>query len=291
MNKPQKKQEIKRPRPDPAALKALREAEYAKIPRRVSKAKELEKRDFDIFRRVAKGHVMSLEQARAVFWVKKDGQLAALTTAQYRLNQLVGAGLLGTEYTNCRKAGEQVYYLTQEGLSKLTPLEHTNALIGMPNYKEIKQQLDAQDAWTRLEKHLATRGERLLHWKSEREIRSEALKERSHQDYEAAMKKAGGHYKNLKQYQAKTKSDAGFISVNVADAQAVIERGDGTVYSVDIEIDGQYYGKMLSDKIGQMAELAGKSNSAVIWATSRGDRIRQEVAGAGVGNRVIVMDI
>ena len=283
---------IKRPRPDPHALKAQREQEYAKIARRVSKAQQLTERDFNILRRVGTGHVLSLDQAREIFWTKPDGQLAALTTAQCRMGQLVGAGYLKTAYTNVRRPGEQIYCLTHVGAKLLTPLEQTRMAIDMPNHKEMKQQLDGQDARTKLEKHYRTHGERLLYWKSERQVRSEALSERSHQEYAAA--KASHHLSNLKQYRAKTRTDVGFEAVNVGDAQAVIKKADGSTYNVDIEIDGKYFGKMLAQKIGSMQELSQKSGTPLVWATSgaiRTTRIKREVEAAGATANIIVMDI
>ena len=285
---------IKRPTPDAQALHRQRELEYAKISRRVSKAKQLSDRDYDLLRRVGTGHVLSLEQARQIFWKKDDGQLAALTTAQYRLAQLVGSGYLKTDYTNVRRPGEQIYCLTPKGAALLTPLERSQMTLDMPNHKEMKQQLDGQDTRIKLEQRLAEQGERLLHWKSERQVRSEAMSERSrHQAEQQRASTPKNRLHNLKQYRPKQENiDA--QAVNVGDAQAVIERADGSLYTLDIEIDGKYFGKMLKQKIVDMKELSQKSGTPLIWATSgreRAARIGQEVSAAGAANHITVIDV
>lgn len=168
--------------------------------------------------------------------------------------------------------------------------------IDMPGHKEMKQQLDGQDARTKLERQYSQNGERLLYWKSERQVRSEALSERSHREFEQARAEATKthNYQNLKQYQARTRADLGFEALNVGDAQAIIEKADGSIYTVDIEIDGKYFGKMLTQKICAMRELSQKSGTPLVWATSgqtRTARINREVEAAGATANITVIDI
>jgi hypothetical protein len=256
------------------------EAQAREVKRRVGKAQLLTDRDMAIIRRIAKGGVMSLEQARQVFWRKEDGSLAARTTAQTRLGQLVGAGYLRTDYTHARRPGEQVYSLTRQGANLLTPLERARAAIGLPGQNEIRQQLDAQNVRINIERDLAGRGAQLLDWKTEHDLRSEQTRE----------------IKKLVKHQGRKLSQAELDQLpDIADAQAVIEDTSGQIYGLNVEIDGQYFGQMLKNKIGDMHRLSQQTGLPVVWATTgspnRAARLNREIDGAGASQTVRIIEV
>ena len=254
--------------------------EAREVNRRVGKAQVLTERDMEIVRRIAQGQVIGLEQARQVFWTKADGSLAARTTAQTRLSQLVGAGYLLTAYTNVRRPGEQVYSLTRKGAALLSGLERERGSIGLPSQTEMRQQLDAQDVRITLERELVGRGARLVDWKNERNLRSQQT-----QQIKSLVK-------NKRRKLTQAELDA---LPDIADAQAVVEETGGLTYELNIEIDGQYFGQMLSRKISDMHALAHKSGLPVVWATTGGveriARLNREIAEAGASGTIRVIGI
>lgn len=256
------------------------ETQAREVKRRVGKAQVLTDRDMGIIRRIAKGQVLSLEQARQVFWRKADGSLAARTTVQTRLGQLVGAGYLQTDYTNARHPGEQVYSLTRKGANLLTPLERQRASLGLPGQSELRQQLDAQNVRISIERDLAGRGAQLLDWKNEHELRAEQTSQ----------------IKQLVRQKGRRLTQAELdLLPDIADAQALIEDARGQIYGLNIEIDGQYFGQMLRNKIADMYSLSRQTALPVVWATTgsseRIARLNREVASAGATGAVRVIGV
>ncbi len=148
----------------------------------------------------------------------------------------------------------------------------------MPGTQEMRQQLDAQDARSALEKYLSRLGQRLLDWQSEREIRSEALSLRA-----LIIKERG--------YELTQEELAGLPEL--PDARATIEPAPGDeTYRVDIEIDGAYYNRMLKRKINGFLDNHCQTGRSLVWVTTtrrRAKRIRQEIEIAGARHCIAVM--
>ena len=80
---------------------------------------------------------------------------------------------------------------------------------------------------------------KIVNWKHEREIKS-ALRHQQNKGVDTSQ-------------------------VEVGDAQATIrDQTTGEIYDVEIEVDGEYYGKMIKNKIDRFAA----SNKPTIWVTT-----------------------
>jgi hypothetical protein len=103
----------------------------------------------------------------------------------------------------------------------------------------MKQQLLAQEALLKLEQEWAGQGKTIVNWKHEREIKS-ALRHQQNDGVDTSQ-------------------------VEVGDAQAIVrDQTTGEIYDVEIEVDGEYYGKMIKNKIDRFAA----SNKPTIWVTT-----------------------
>ena len=229
------------------------------------KAKILTERDRQILQFVGQGGVARLDQLRRRHWPDAQEQ-----TAHDRLDQLVKAGWLESQY--CDQARDYnsglVFTLTDKGAAHFTAAERKRFIIGLPTDREIHQQLVGQDTRLVLEQRLAERGQRLLQWKSERELRSEFYSD------QARYNRKHGRAWNTPapRYTGRPRAD------DLYDAQALIEGSDGQERQLGIEIDGQYYGKMLAAKI---ASFTARPDQPIIWATTsrlRAERIAQATA-------------
>lgn len=206
------------------------------------KAKVRTQRDDDLLRWVGRGGIASIAQLHQQFWPQAKEQ-----TCRDRLLQLEKASWLKSEYTDTRKHGtpELVFYLTRQGANLFTAGERERMIIGKPASHELKQQLMMQDTRIMLERRLAEDGARILDFRNERELRSQFYKKANRQRRSSISQLLSGR------------------SDDMADCQALIERSDGSQVMVDIEIDGQYYGQMLKDKV---AALARNSNPVLYVA-------------------------
>ena len=229
--------------------------------KRVGQTKTLTDRDREILRFVGRNGVAALGQIHDRYW-----HTAKERTALKRLQYLVNTEyLLGDQTQARRPGGETIYGLTRKGAKELGYMSAARLTIGLPNHAEMKQQLYMQDALVRLEENLEARGAVLVEWRSERELRGEQRREQI----------------ALKGRAAGSRSRLDFE--DIADAQAIIEEGDGSVTTLDIEVDGAYYGRMLANKLSNL----GRSGRPTLWVTvgaRRAARIRREVEEAGINN-------
>ena len=230
--------------------------------KRVGQAKTLTDRDREILRFIGRNGVAALGQIHDRYW-----HTAKERTALERLQQLVNAGLLVRDQTDCRNLGksETIYGLTRKGANELGYMSAARLMVGLPNHGEMKQQLYMQDAFSRLEKDLEARGAVLVEWRNERELRGEQRREQI----------------RLKGRAAGSRSRLNFE--DIADGQAVIQEADGQLTTLDIEADGAYYGRMLTNKLADL----GRSGRPTLWVTTgagRAARIEREVEEAGIDN-------
>ena len=187
--------------------------------KQVGKAKVVTDRDKEVLRFVGQGGVASLNQIHRRHWTNAQER-----TAQERLHQLVRAGYLKRDYTHIRKPGEIIYGLTRKGADLFSVLQKDRFTIGLPTHNEMKQQLIAQETRLEIERQLAERGGKLISWHNERELRSQQRKEQLAQG---------------KSFQSRLQLE------DIADAQAVVADANGQETTLEIEIDGQYFGEML----------------------------------------------
>jgi hypothetical protein len=191
-------------------------------------------RDLEVLKFIGKGGLASISQIHAKFWSDTKEK-----TCLDRLEKISKAGYLKCQLsTHLNPEGERVYLLEPASF-KLFSRAIQDRFFKNIHTSEIKQQLLAQDALLKLEKEWAEQGKVIVNWKHERELKSEL----SHQQHKGIDTS----------------------EVEVADAQATVrDDSTGEIYQVDIEVDGEYYGKMLKSKIDRFAA----SNKPTIWVTT-----------------------
>jgi len=131
-----------------------------------TRAKVVTERDKELMRFIGQGGVATLDQLHRRHWPN-----AQVQTARDRLSQLEKAGWIKAQPVSAGGQGNEIAFtLTRKGAALFPRSEAERFYIGLPSLGELKQQLRGQDARIQLERYLAQRGERLLYWKSEREI-------------------------------------------------------------------------------------------------------------------------
>ena len=196
------------------------------MPRRYA-VKIVTARDAAILAWVGRNGLATVDQLLRQFWPG-----AKRSTGGDRLRQLVKARLLTVHHCDARRADEQVYCLTDGGRLHFPAAQRAHLHTGLPATHELKQQLLAGDAYVALADELTAAGVRILDWQSERTLRSE---------FRLAQQAAERH-------------DAPPPTWQIADAQVVTADPDGTILTTDVEIDGQYYGAMLRNKVQRFGE-------------------------------------
>lgn len=255
---------------------------------RRSHARLLTARDQAILRFVGTQGVASLGQLSRRFWPG-----ALVSTAQDRLTQLVRSGYLQAERCYLHPAAELVYGLRREGLLLFSTSERSGLQVGLPSAGEMKQSVLATAVRIRIEEQLQAEGGRLIGWKGERELRADCGRE------VAKRVRASGNARTVTPTPSSVTSppnggigggrdrrdgggggtgsgsnggsgDSGQRRaaqqkhLDIADARAIVQTADGAIQEIDIEIDGQYYGKMLQAKAASLC----CSSRPVVWACS-----------------------
>lgn len=222
-------------------------------------ARRLTPRDLTVLHWIGQAGIAALDQVARFGWAGRR-----VYSVQDRLNQLVKAGYLQSTTCDARQPGEQVYALTQAGWRLFTPQEREQLRIGLPAVKERKQQLLAQEAYLRLAAEARAAGGMLVAWRSERDLRGEVRRGQ----------------------QATAHAPDSPVADEIADGQAVIATADGTTQEVDVEIDGQYYGRMLRQK----AAAFGQGGRPTIWVcTANRARAVQQATRPYANIRVLVV--
>ena len=155
-----------------------------------------------------------------------------LQTCTDRLAQLVRAGFLQTAPTQCRGTEESMFWIGREARLLFPDELRARFDTGRPARAEIAHVLTSND----VEHRLAQRGS-IVSWTRERELKS---------------------------MQAK-----GRVFGQTPDAHVIMVR-DGRRYSFHIEVDGQYHGRMLRDKLTAL----GQSSTHVLWVVFSERRLR-----------------
>ncbi len=198
--------------------------------------KVLTARDRELLAWTGRCGLASAVQLARRFWLGACEQ-----TARDRLQQLARSGYLAADHYRHGRASLLVYSLTKKGRDLFSPSQRERLFVGLPDAGALRQQLLAQEVRLRLELDAQAQGDQVLDWQTERELRAEASRE---------------------QRQDPRSRDTRAASIEIADARIVIQRADGGIDEIDIEIDGQYYGQMLRTKAGKL----GAGRRPVIWA-------------------------
>jgi predicted ArsR family transcriptional regulator len=202
------------------------------------RAKVLTDRDRALMQFIGEGGIASLDQIARRHWT------TGAANAENRLAQLQRAGYLQAHTNDTRKPGqpERLYALTKKGAGVFDQVQRKRLWVGKPNTSELRQQLMLQDVRIRLEAQARAQGERLSEWRSERELRGE---------HNRLVNRALTEGRKVPEDQ------------EIADARAVfVNETTGEVRELDIEADGQYFGKMLRSK----AQRFGQSARPVLWS-------------------------
>lgn len=198
-------------------------------------AKQLTKRDLRLLSWIGQAGIAALDQLQRHFWAGRHVQ-----TAQDRLAQLVKMGYLHRTLCDIRRAeGEWIYSLTHQGRQQFAPQERAQLRVGQPGPGELAQQLLAQEVYLHLAEEARAQGGELVAWRAERDLR-------------------GAFHRLARQAERQHGAPPAW---EIPDAQAVIVTADGSTQEVDIEIDGQYYGKMLRQK----AVRFGTGGRPTLW--------------------------
>jgi hypothetical protein len=223
-------------------------------------ARRLTKRDLAILEWIGRSGIAGEQQIMRRFWPDSRAE-----TARDRLRQLVKAGLLTAHVCDVRRPGEDVYSLTGQGRRHFDPCERSRLQVGLPTVGEIRQQMIAQDAYLYLEEQARAHGEHLADWRAERELRA---------DFRRTQAAAAREGQVIPDWE-------------IADAQAVIAGADGARQTLDVEIDGQYYGRMLRQKV----ERCGAGGRPTLWvcASQRRAAAVQRIAAPYGNIRVVVV--
>lgn len=218
----------------------------------------LTSRDREVLRFIGQGGIATLDQLHRHFWPG-----AKLQTCQARLTQLRRVGWLAQERLDLRQRGALAFTLTRAGAEQFSRGEYQRFMIGRPAQAELKQQLLLQEARIILEREFKEQGQRMVDWKSERELRQEQQR-KLHQDNHSSFRK--GHRE--KGFRSKTKED-------IADALITVADQEGKEYQLELEADGAYFGQMLRNKVKALQH----NPHPVIWITTpqRAERIKQEI--------------
>jgi hypothetical protein len=206
-------------------------------------------RDLAILRWVGRGGMAAESQIAGRFW---PGCRTA--TARDRLRQLVKADYLARHICDARRPGEVVYTLTPRGRRFFPPDEQRTLQIGLPAAGARRQQLVAQDAYQYLEQEAHAQGGHLVAWQGEAALRS-AFNRTGHADPHQTL--AG--------------------PTEIPDAQVQIASANGHPRTYDIEIDGQYHGQMLRQKLDGFG-TGGRPTLWICTSPLRAAHIRQAAA-------------
>ncbi len=245
------------------------------MPKRLTTAKKLTGRDYEILRFIGSGGLATVDQLHRKFWAGKQKR-----TARERLLQLEKAGWLKTHFVAFRQREEQelVLVLTSKGaVQHFSAAERERFIIGLPASHEQKQQLLFQETRLAIEEQLAqyhqhTEGDemvssahqsglksplesefkgqlKLVDWRNEHELRREQV---------LAKRKSPGEKWRRRRWSedvitttttltSATSRQSGFrqgqgpvsrSQTAISDGQGVLEHPDGRQTTFEVEIDG-----------------------------------------------------
>jgi hypothetical protein len=220
----------------------------------------------EILRRTGQGQVLGLDHAMAYGWPNT----ASPRPARERLACLERAGYLASHRVDGRVRDELVFTLTPKGARLFSQYERKQLTQGLPDSRELKQQLWAQSARLKLETQLAARGARIIGWLNERHLRGQA------------------QYRHL----AEARTMSGKLnSDQIADARATVLEADDSVHEIEIEICGDYYGKRLAHKVIGLDRVNRQIGRPVLWVVtlSQFNRVNNEISRAGATNSTILL--
>ncbi len=179
----------------------------------------------EMLRWIGQGGVASRDQLRRRF-----GAGVQPRSAYRHLHRLVRGGYLLTQPWHRARQQTVIYALTRQSAAAIGA-EVPAIYIGWPSRREIDHLILGQALRLLLEAQLLREGGALLGWRSERLLRHQLL--------------------------------AAGTGADIPDAEVDLCRSPGaTVETVDVEIDGQYYGQMLAHK----AARYGAQPGPVLWA-------------------------
>jgi len=251
-----------------------------------TRAKKLIERDLLLFKFIGTNGIASVHQLHRLFnqlaraKVINATATVKFTTCRARLAQLEAAGFLQRYRIDTRVRGELTFVITPKAAAEFTSQERKRFIVGLPAPHELYQQLIAADTRLMLEEQYAAEGFTLLNWKHERELRREQkLKQlQTHTTQfinplkSSAENGQGNSSMSWKPLGRKSQSQ-----LEIADAETTfINRETGEVRKLLIEVDGQYYGRMLRSKLTSFAD----TKKSLLWVTDstrRAEHVRMEL--------------
>ncbi|HEX2911479.1 MAG TPA: hypothetical protein VH186_11780 [Chloroflexia bacterium] len=230
-------------------------------------------RDLEVLRLAGMDGLATLEALHHKFWAG-----ASERTCRDRLRKLEKAGWLSSRYIDTpERRGVLVFTLTPLAVREFAILTgHEPLYREMPDRREIHQQLLAQEARLQLEKTLRARGLTLVEWAGERQLRSEFYRNQS------------THLGLRTGYRAATASPTSRDFLELVDARAIITNtATGKSWAVLVEIDGDYWGQRLRQKLTALAQAA----QPVVWITPprRAGRVRAEITKVRAHNIELIV--
>jgi hypothetical protein len=179
----------------------------------------LTERDKAVLRWIGANGVATTAQLTAKFWASSNQ-----TNCLNRLRMMIKAGCLSSHYVDFDRQlrGLRVFCLTSAGAKQhFSAVEIHTMMIGLPPRSILKQQILAQEIRFEIEKQLALQGYTLIEWQNEGTIRYNKLSGRS--------------------FSTRNESN----SAAFADAQITVQNPQGSISTLQIEIDGSYFRQTL----------------------------------------------
>lgn len=215
-------------------------------------------------------------QLLALFWPASKSE----RTARARLSLLEQAGLLTHHYIGARWPAELVFCLTGRAAELFEPAQRELMIIGLPSHHEQKQILMAQDTRLYLERYLPTQHLRLIQWTNERVVRGRAL----------ANRLEGGSGWLRQDESAEGPSHMAEVPDGEIILGRVNSRGElitGSQFRVYLEMDGQYWGKQLDQKLASLARLPDQTIYVV--PEPRAERLRRALEPYASSGKLILL--
>lgn len=176
-------------------------------------------------------------------------------TADVRLMKLVTEGYLSV--TRDRRDVTRTFFLTEKAAKSLPGVSRLHLQIGVGPDVTRAQSRMLPMAISTIEANARAQGGELIYWRTEREVRAALLRRKVDNE-----------------------------ELSMADGQAVIRGADGRFHELNVEIDGEYYGKMLTEKLEKLTE----HRQATLWCCTRARAayLRKRLAGCAYAELLVL---
>ena len=236
-------------------------------------------RDLELLKVVGENGLALLEQLWLMYWQPTGGKLR---TCRERLARLEHANYLSRHFLGVRgrRRGEIAFSLTAQGRDVLPTLLHSYYQVGLPSSHELRQQIMALDARIVLARLLAKEGKTIVQWLSERVVRSQVMSARLSEgggwseDHKIDLHP--GEIPDARLLLALSTAKAPAPAADEDEGDEDYERWVQQHEELDLELDGQYTGVALGEKLEALSKL--KNSVIYVYYHQHGRTARLEAA-------------